>query len=150
MLESFKFGKHASKVLSNLFPEPIKMEFEKVYATFLLMNKKRYAGLIYKELNDIGKLDIKGIECVRRDNFLLLRQMQKELLNILLKNDSNLEIPELKRKIVVYINKKLENLTNGRVGMAHLIASSTISKSRYMIKEIEDNAKKKKEDKLQS
>lgn len=34
----------AADEVSAIFPNPIKLEFEKVYFPYLLMNKKRYAG----------------------------------------------------------------------------------------------------------
>lgn len=38
-------GSIAEKV-SEIFPDPIRLEFEKVYYPYLLMNKKRYAGVV--------------------------------------------------------------------------------------------------------
>lgn len=35
----------AAAEVSAIFPSPIKLEFEKVYFPYLLMNKKRYAGV---------------------------------------------------------------------------------------------------------
>ena len=37
----------AAEEVSKIFPPPIKLEFEKVYFPYLLMNKKRYAGLLW-------------------------------------------------------------------------------------------------------
>ena len=42
--ESMALGKVAAEEVSKLFISPIKLEFEKVYYPYLLMNKKRYAG----------------------------------------------------------------------------------------------------------
>ena len=52
--------------------KPKKIEPEKVFAILLLMKKKRYAGLKYENLKDEPKVDIKGIECVRRSPLLVL------------------------------------------------------------------------------
>lgn len=48
--------------------KPIKLEFEKVYHPYLLINKKRYAGLYFTRPEKHDKMDCKGIETVRRDN----------------------------------------------------------------------------------
>lgn len=48
-----------------LFPPPVKLEFEKVYFPYLLMNKKRYAGLYWSKPDTYDKMDTKGIETVR-------------------------------------------------------------------------------------
>ena len=50
------------------FIKPIKLEFEKCYYPYLLMNKKRYAGLLWTNTDKYDKMDCKGIETVRRDN----------------------------------------------------------------------------------
>lgn len=39
--ESMKLGERAAKEVTDLFPPPVKLEFEKVYKPYLLMNKKR-------------------------------------------------------------------------------------------------------------
>ena len=40
-----RLGEEAAAAVSKTFISPVKLEFEKVYYPFLLMNKKRYAGL---------------------------------------------------------------------------------------------------------
>jgi DNA polymerase delta subunit 1 len=65
---SMKLGAEASREVTKLFPPPVKLEFEKVYFPFLLMNKKRYAGLYWSKPDAWDKMDTKGIETVRRDN----------------------------------------------------------------------------------
>ena len=44
-----------------------------VYYPYLLINKKRYAGLLWTNPDKWDKMDSKGIETVRRDNCLLVR-----------------------------------------------------------------------------
>ena len=43
--EAMDLGKEASGVVTKTFPPPIKLEYEKVYKPYLLLTKKRYAGL---------------------------------------------------------------------------------------------------------
>ena len=45
--EAMKIGKEAADHVSTHFPPPVKLEFEKVYFPYLLINKKRYAGLYF-------------------------------------------------------------------------------------------------------
>lgn len=66
--EAMKLGKEAAEKVSKLFIEPIKLEFEKIYHPYLLMNKKRYAGMYWTNPEKADKMDAKGIETVRRDN----------------------------------------------------------------------------------
>ena len=65
---AMKLGKEAADIISQTFIKPIKLEFEKVYCPYLLMNKKKYAGLLYTKPDKYDYLDAKGIETVRRDN----------------------------------------------------------------------------------
>jgi DNA polymerase delta subunit 1 len=44
--ESMPLAKIAAAEVSAIFPSPIKLEFEKVYFPYLLMNKKCYAGFV--------------------------------------------------------------------------------------------------------
>ena len=68
-------GQQAADLISAKFPPPVKLEFEKVYFPYLLMNKKRYAGLLWTKPEKWDKMDSKGIETVRRDNCGLVRQV---------------------------------------------------------------------------
>ena len=55
-----------------------------MYCPYLLMNKKRYAGLYWTNPEKYDKLDAKGIETVRRDNCGLTRQVVSTCLNKIL------------------------------------------------------------------
>lgn len=71
-----------------LIPAPNRLEFEKVYRPLLLRGKKRYCGRKYEEGQGEGELDVKGLEMVRRDNFPLLPQVQREAMEQLVMHDS--------------------------------------------------------------
>jgi DNA polymerase delta subunit 1 len=55
-------GAEAADLVSTKFVKPIKLEFEKVYFPYLLINKKRYAGLYWTRPDKYDKMDTKGIE----------------------------------------------------------------------------------------
>ena len=48
--------------MTEKFVKPIKLEFEKVYFPYLLISKKRYAGLYWTKPDKWDKMDAKGIE----------------------------------------------------------------------------------------
>lgn len=73
--EAMPLALRAATEVSSIFPRPIKLEFEKVYFPYLLMNKKRYAGLLWTSPDKYDKMDTKGLETVRRDNCLLVRRV---------------------------------------------------------------------------
>ena len=46
-----------------------------MYYPYLLISKKRYAGLYYTKPETYDKMDCKGIETVRRDNAPLVSRL---------------------------------------------------------------------------
>ena len=84
--ESMRLGQEAAAYVSTHFINPIKLEFEKVYFPYLLMNKKRYAGMLWTKPTKPDKMDCKGIETVRRDNCPLVAIVVQRSLDILLKD----------------------------------------------------------------
>ena len=86
--EAFDLGDEAAEWITDKFPEHIILEMEKVYFPWILMRKKRYAGLMFCR-NKRGEvvfdhLDAKGIELIRRDNCELAKMVQKDVINALL------------------------------------------------------------------
>ena len=58
--------------------------FQQVYFPYLLINKKRYAGLFWTNPAKHDKMDCKGIETVRRDNCPLVSHLINTCLQLLL------------------------------------------------------------------
>ena len=73
--DAMALGKESSDFVSTHFKAPIKLEFEKIYFPYLLMKKKRYAGVIWTRPDKYDKIDTKGIENVRRDNCGLVKEL---------------------------------------------------------------------------
>jgi DNA polymerase delta subunit 1 len=84
LAEAMKLGEEAAGFVSSKFTKPIKLEFEKVYFPYLLINKKRYAGLYWTKPEKYDKMDTKGIETVRRDNCLLVQTVIEKVLRMIL------------------------------------------------------------------
>lgn len=121
---AFEFGRHAAEVVSAEFGAPVKMEFEKVYFPFLLMSKKRYAGVAWSCPDDKtgGKLDFKGIEVVRRDWCLLVRQVVERSLQLLLKDRS-------REAAAAHVQETVASLRSGRVDLRLLVMTKQLVKS---------------------
>lgn len=84
LAETMKLGEEAAQHVSSKFVKPIKLEFEKVYFPYLLINKKRYAGLYWTNPDKYDKMDTKGIETVRRDNCRLVQNVIETVLRMIL------------------------------------------------------------------
>lgn len=57
-----ELGAEAAEFVTQKFVKPIKLEFEKVYFPYLLISKKRYAGLYWTKPEKFDKMETKGIE----------------------------------------------------------------------------------------
>jgi DNA polymerase delta subunit 1 len=62
LVKVMAMGAEAAEFVSAKFIKPIKLEFEKVYYPYLLISKKRYAGLYWTKPEKYDKMDAKGIE----------------------------------------------------------------------------------------
>jgi len=85
---AFELGERASAHVSAQFREDVSLEMEKVYMPFLLIAKKRYAGLMYTPdsagVVRLEKMDAKGVELVRRDNCVFAKRVYEQVLRPLL------------------------------------------------------------------
>ena len=82
-----KMGEVMAEHVTKFFLKPVFLEYEKTYSPYLLLKKKRYAGMKY-EPGLPPKLHLKGIEAVRRDFAPLLVDTQKKLLNAVIKEEN--------------------------------------------------------------
>jgi len=119
--EAMKLGNEAADMVSATFVRPIKLEFEKVYCPYLLLNKKRYAGLYWTNPTQYDKLDTKGIETVRRDNCGLVRQLVDTALNKILIEKS---IPGATQ----YVQKIIADLLQNKVDLSLLVITKSLGK----------------------
>ncbi|KAL7112135.1 hypothetical protein ACP275_05G133300 [Erythranthe tilingii] len=126
---AMKLGREAADYISSTFINPIKLEFEKVYYPYLLISKKRYAGLYWTNPQKFDKMETKGIETVRRDNCLLVKNMVTECLNkILIERD----IPAA----VQYVKNTISDFLRNRMDLSLLVITKALSKTRdsYKVK----------------
>jgi DNA polymerase delta subunit 1 len=126
--EVMKKGEEAAKLISNVFPNPIKLEFEKVYYPYLLIAKKRYAGLYWTKPDKYDKMDTKGIETVRRDNCKLVPTVMDTCLRkLLIEKDVNAAI--------TFVKDTITSLLNNKIDIAQLVISKSLSKASYTNKQ---------------
>jgi DNA polymerase delta subunit 1 len=119
--EAMRLGQEAADMVSATFIRPIKLEFEKVYFPYLLMNKKRYAGLYWTNPEKYDKLDAKGIETVRRDNCGLVRQVVETCLRTILIDKS---IAQAK----AYVKQVISDLLQNKVDLSLLVITKSLGK----------------------
>lgn len=125
---SMELGKHAAKFVTTHFKDPINLEFEKVYFPYLLINKKRYAGLYWTNPDTHDKLDAKGIETVRRDSCRLVSTVIQTCLYKLL-IDRDVEGAE------TYVKKTIASLLQNKIDLSLLVISKGLGKAEYANKQ---------------
>ncbi|XP_012827634.1 PREDICTED: DNA polymerase delta catalytic subunit-like [Erythranthe guttata] len=124
---AMKLGREAADYISSTFINPIKLEFEKVYYPYLLISKKRYAGLYWTNPQKFDKMETKGIETVRRDNCMLVKNMVTECLDkILMERD----IPAA----VQYVKNMISDLLRNRMDLSLLVITKALTKTRDIYK----------------
>ncbi|XP_055807609.1 DNA polymerase delta catalytic subunit isoform X2 [Solanum dulcamara] len=120
--EAMKLGREAADYISGTFIKPIRLEFEKIYYPYLLISKKRYAGLLWTNPDKHDKMDAKGIETVRRDNCLLVKNLVTECLyKILVDRD----IPSA----VQYVKNTISDLLLNRMDLSLLVITKGLTKT---------------------
>jgi len=122
--EAMELGNIAAKIVTKEFIRPINLEFEKVYFPYLLINKKRYAGLYWTNPNKYDKLDSKGIETVRRDNCRLVQTVIETCLHkLLIDRDVN--------GAQEFVKRTIADLLQNKVDLSNLVITKALSKSDY-------------------
>ncbi|KAJ4306597.1 DNA-directed DNA polymerase delta [Collariella sp. IMI 366227] len=128
LAEAMKLGEDASNFVSDKFVKPIKLEFEKVYFPYLLINKKRYAGLYWTKPEKYDKMDTKGIETVRRDNCLLVQTVIEKVLRMILIDQ---DVPGAQE----YVKDTIADLLQNKVDMSKLVITKALTKDDYAAKQ---------------
>lgn len=122
--ECMRLGEEAAEAISSIFPKPVKLEFEKCYYPYLLVSKKRYAGLLWTNVEKYDKMDCKGIESVRRDNCRLVANVISSVLELLLKKR------DLQQAIAM-VKKVISDLLQNKIDVSLLVVSKALTKTDY-------------------
>ncbi|RDW88441.1 DNA polymerase-1 [Coleophoma cylindrospora] len=128
LAETMKLGEEAATYVSSKFIKPIKLEFEKVYFPYLLINKKRYAGLYWTNPDKYDKMDTKGIETVRRDNCRLVQTVIETVLRMIL-------IDQDVQGAQDYVKDTISDLLQNKIDMSKLVITKALAKADYAAKQ---------------
>jgi DNA polymerase delta subunit 1 len=133
---SWVLGEQAAEQCTKLFKAPNDLELEKVYCPYFLYSKKRYAAKMYEgksnkdgtpilkedgtRLVAFKKIDVKGLQVVRRDSCPFVRETLKGLLGQILESSDPLPVIE-KARIAA------KDLIQGRVPIEKLLMSKQLA-----------------------
>ncbi|XP_035302481.1 DNA polymerase delta catalytic subunit isoform X3 [Cricetulus griseus] len=121
--EAMSLGREAANWVSSHFPSPIRLEFEKVYFPYLLISKKRYAGLLFSSQPDThDRMDCKGLEAVRRDNCPLVANLvTSSLRRILVDRDPD--------GAVAHAKDVISDLLCNRIDISQLVITKELTRA---------------------
>jgi len=123
--ESWKLGEMAAEMCNKMFRHPKNLELEKVYWPYILYSKKRYAAKLWTvEGKDnepkMNYIDVKGLQLVRRDNTAYVREVSRDVLDIILESNDPSPAIELCRQ-------RAKELLSGKVPMEKLVLSQKLA-----------------------
>jgi len=102
---SWQLGEQAAEQCTKLFKAPNDLELEKVYCPYFLYSKKRYAAKMWEAKTSpdgtvnvvFKKIDVKGLQVVRRDSCPYVRETLKSLLDMVLESSDPTPVIEFAR-----------------------------------------------------
>lgn len=98
-----KFTERFAEFISKELSGTLELEYEKTYLTMILFTKKRYYTLKHD-----GKIDVKGLEIVRRDWSEATKEMVRRALNYLLTYNEGIAM----KKILELFDSEVERFMN--------------------------------------
>jgi DNA polymerase delta subunit 1 len=133
---SWEQGELAAEQCTKLFKAPNDLELEKVYCPYFLYSKKRYAAKMYEgksnkdgtpvlkedgtRLVTFKKIDVKGLQVVRRDSCPYVRETLKSLLGMILESDDP-------RPVIQFARQASADLVAGKVPVEKLQMSKQLA-----------------------
>lgn len=110
-------GEHIGRVITEVLPGTLELEYEKKYDVFYIPTKKRYIGI----KNPFDR-DIKGLEIVRRDWADGAKKLQDKALWIL----ATYEKDVAREKVRELINREIERFVRGDYDMSEVIITKSV------------------------
>lgn len=117
-------GTEIMKKINSELSGAMQMEFEKIFKSLLILTKKRYAAwkFVKENGNWKDKIEMKGIETVRRDWCELVSDTMNRIIDIILKKGDT-------KGALNYFNSVMKDLAENKIPIDKLVITKSISKS---------------------
>jgi DNA polymerase I len=118
-----EMGERISKHVSGQLPGVMELQFEKVFKRFLPLTKKRYMAWSFEPAPDgwNERVEMKGIETVRRDWCGLVSETTRNVIEIILKKDD----PKAALK---YFKTVIDDLLKRKIDIDKLVITKSMTK----------------------
>ncbi len=123
----FDMGKKVAKEISEMFGHPILLEFENIYFKYLLVSKKRYAGLSWETVRGPPSMTMKGLVTVRRDNAPFVGRCASEAIHMLM----DVNVADGRRAVEEHVSQTLGRLEKGEVSVEGLTIRKELKQWEY-------------------
>ena len=125
--EAEKLGIEISEFVSSRLPGYLTLEFEKIFKSFLILTKKRYAGWKFERDSSSptgwkDDIEMKGIETVRRDWCSLTSETMDRVIRIILKEGNIFAAAE-------YVRNVIKDLSQGKIPLEKLTIVKGLTKA---------------------
>lgn len=103
---------------------PVMLQPEKVYYPYLLLDKKRYVGMMHVSPTVCKGMDSKGVETARRDSCPFVTESLSVMLEKVMKRTP-------KADVLAYIVSRVRMLLSHKVEIHELVVSRSLNKTEY-------------------
>jgi DNA polymerase delta subunit 1 len=128
LILTIELAKCVAQTCTMFLKSPMELSYEKTLMQFIILSKKRYAGMLYENDATKGKLKYMGLAIKRRDSCDYLKDIYGDILLILVRNDNN--VLDKIREIITIVERYLGNLKDGSVSLSKLIITKAL-RSEY-------------------
>jgi DNA polymerase delta subunit 1 len=128
LVEAIRRGKELEKIINDHFgmPNMIVFAYEKTLFPFLIITKKRYAGILYEDDPTKGKKKIMGLANKKRDTCHFTKNIMDNILSKIfdIKDERAADIKN--NEIVKYVVDELDRLIMNKVDMKELVITKAL------------------------
>lgn len=116
---TIELAQEAGALATKFLKKPHDLEYEKTFWPFILLTKKRYAGILYEFNPDKGKFKSMGLVLRRRDNASIVKDIYGGTIDIILA-DHNIE------SAVKFVRSELKNMIEEKCSLDKLIVTKSL------------------------
>jgi DNA polymerase elongation subunit (family B) len=124
--EADVLARFVEKECTKAFVAPMRLEYENLFVTYLLENKKRYAGRVWSPSGGEGETVIKGLCVKRRDFPRVVQRGLSGILDILLAGGA--DAPE---RALSFVGGILTDILSDKVDPADFCITKELGKTSY-------------------
>lgn len=126
--ESLMIGEQIKKEVNKKY-RCLEIEIDGVFRSLLLLKKKKYAALVYEDLNDpnsFRKKEVKGLDMVRRDWCPLSKEIGNHVLSEILSSKSE---DDIQINLRAYFTNIAEKLKNNQIKLKDFIITKQLTRA---------------------